>query len=123
VLLNDEDRLPVPLGGAAGRLRRFPKVTLGLVFSESHGGVLLLHLDLGRSRRHSRGRLSVRSPSKRGWRSSPFCVHSPKAISATSCGRTQWTWSPRGGSPSSKGDVERPSASRRSRRSRRVSRV
>ena len=35
--------------------------------------------------------LSGRSPSYRGWRSSPFWVHSAKAISATSLGSTQWT--------------------------------
>src|ERR687887_196668 len=73
----------------------------------------------GRSRRISRGCLSVRSPSYRGWRSRPFWVHSANPISATSFGRTQCTWSPRGGSPTANGlvlDSIRPSWSRNSKR-------
>src|SRR5262245_53420689 len=67
---------------------------------------------LARSRWHSRGTLSVRSPSKRGWRSMPFCVHSLKAISATSWGQTQWSCDPYGGSPASKGNALCSSVSR-----------
>src|SRR5262249_43580885 len=50
----------------------------------------------GRSRRHSEGFLSGRSPSKRGCRKRPFCVHSAKATSPTRAGLTQCTPSPRG---------------------------
>src|SRR5262249_54199890 len=38
----------------------------------------------------SRATLSCRSPTKRGCRSLPCCVHSMKATCTTSSGRTQW---------------------------------
>jgi hypothetical protein len=52
-----------------------------------------------RSCRTACGRFSKRNPTKRGWRSLPWWVHSAKAISATRARVTQWTSAPVGGSP------------------------
>src|SRR5204863_223533 len=65
----------------------------------------------------------ARSPSNRGCRNRPFCVHSANPTSATSSGRTQWTPGPSGGSPAANGDVRRSSRPSRARSARRVSRV
>src|SRR5262245_31760520 len=45
--------------------------------------------DTGSSFATSRGALSMRTPSKRGWRSLPWTVHSMNATCTTTSGRTQ----------------------------------
>src|SRR5262249_43246613 len=101
VLLDDKKGLLVRQGPRRGRLGRLPKVPLRPVLGQGAGAGFFVFgmvpsasvssplVSRGRSRRQSRGSLSARSPSNRGCRSRPFCVHSAKAISATSSGRTQ----------------------------------
>ena len=134
VLLDDEDRLLVGCGFTGpgrlaglgkSRLARYSFSGMARRLSGGGGGPDRDNgrTGLGRSRRHSLGRLVGAEPLEAGLAEQPVLRPLGEGDLGHQLGLTQWTPSPCGGSPSSKGLASWPSSSNRLRRSSSASRV